>query len=358
MFRYILLSLFLSLGLWANPQLPSAAASSSMQVSEQQIAGPERLGPENVLSVEHDTGAPVEEKIALQVFTAHKLGSGGNGDVYLGRFRNSFVAIKQFKKVSAQSRAEYEILKGLKHSSIIRILAVVFEGDKLTAVVFPYYARDLKSRMTAQSQALPMLVPSSRLPAAPVALPVSSIYHPLDAYKYALQLADALQYLHERQIVHADIKPTNILLDENQDLKLADFGLAFKVHPRGLNRFGSTDQGSTYWGTPIYSAPECQYLPMANHPRWPFGTGEITPAADVYSFGVTLFEILTRQSLKKVDPDFLKNIPADFPQTRASQEAFKLIDDCTHQNPLQRPTSAKIKQRLGLILALEHMNRN
>lgn len=339
MFRYILLPLFLSLGLWANPQLPSAAAaSSSMQVSKQQIAGPERLGPENVLSVEHDTGAPVEEKIALQVFTAHKLGSGGNGDVYLGRFRNSFVAVKKFQKVSGQNRAEYIILKDLNHSSIIRILAVVLEGDNLTAVVLPYYAQNLRNRM--------------------VALPVSSGYYPLDAYKYALQLADALEYLHERQIVHADIKPANILLDENQDLKLADFGLAFKVSARGFNRFASTNQYSTYWGTPNYSAPECQYLPVVNNPRWPFGTGEIRPAADVYGFGVTLFEILTRQSLKKDDPGFLKNIPADFPQTRASQVAFKLIADCTHQDPLQRPKLAQIKQRLGLILALEHMNRN
>lgn len=362
MFRYFLLPLFLSLGLLANPELPSAAAaaSSSMQVGQQRVAGPIRLGLENVLSVEHDTGAPVEEKITLQVFTAHKLGSGTNGEVYLGRFGNSFVAVKKFKKVSAQNLHDYAILKDLKHTGIMRILAVVFEGDKLTAVVFPYYAQNLQKRIVELSRFLQVrmpLPPTANRLALQVPPAALSKYHPLDVYKYALQLADAIHYLHERQIVHADIKPENILLDENQDLKLADFGLAFKVHPRGFNTYGSTNQDSTYWGTPLYSAPECQFSSVQNNPQWSSMTGKISLAADVYSFGTTLFHMLTLHPPTKDDPDFLQKIPADFPQTRASNLAFELIAACMHKEPSKRPTLAQIKQRLGLILAFEHLNQ-
>ncbi len=90
-------------------------------------------------------------------------------------------------------------------------------------------------------------------------------------------LAEAMHYAHERHILHRDIKPANILLTSKGDPKIADFGLAKKLDDQG----GQTQSGSVM-GTPNYMAPE-QALGR---------TRELGPAADVYSLGAVLYEML------------------------------------------------------------------
>ncbi|MEU4743984.1 protein kinase [Actinosynnema sp. NPDC023658] len=89
------------------------------------------------------------------------------------------------------------------------------------------------------------------------------------------QLADALAYVHERDVVHRDVKPSNILLDVAGTPYLADFGLA---HMAGSTRFTRTDQ---VVGTAAYLSPE------------QVRGGDIGPATDVYSLGLVLLECLT-----------------------------------------------------------------
>src|SRR5580704_11779156 len=92
--------------------------------------------------------------------------------------------------------------------------------------------------------------------------------------KIALQVARALDYVHARKIVHRDIKPENIHVDASGKVKLMDFGIA-KSEGVQLTRAGFT------LGTPYYMAPE----QVLGRP--------LTPQADVYAFGVLLFELLT-----------------------------------------------------------------
>ena len=92
------------------------------------------------------------------------------------------------------------------------------------------------------------------------------------------EVAKALQYAHERGVIHRDIKPGNILISRQGDVKLADFGIATsREEPdQGLTRDG------TMLGTIAYTAPE-----QIDDAR------SVDPRSDIYSLGVVLYEMLT-----------------------------------------------------------------
>jgi tRNA A-37 threonylcarbamoyl transferase component Bud32 len=103
---------------------------------------------------------------------------------------------------------------------------------------------------------------------------------PLDKTSTILsQVADALDYAHEHNILHRDVKPSNVLIDERDNAYLTDFGIAKMVE-------ATLDlTGERILGTPAYMSPEqCQ------------GSKNLTPATDQYSLGIVLYEMLTGQT--------------------------------------------------------------
>lgn len=100
-----------------------------------------------------------------------------------------------------------------------------------------------------------------------------------DAVRLILPVAQALEYVHERNIINRDVKPSNILLTEDGQPMLTDFGLVKIFGEQGKESTHLTSSG-TGLGTPDYMAPE----------QW---TGEATPQSDLYSLGVVFYEMIT-----------------------------------------------------------------
>jgi serine/threonine protein kinase len=96
-----------------------------------------------------------------------------------------------------------------------------------------------------------------------------------EAVQLALQVCAGLRHAHEAGLVHRDIKPANLLLREDGTLKIADFGIASAAEATRLTQIG------TVLGTAAYLAPEQA------------AGGEVTAAADLYSLGAVLYELLT-----------------------------------------------------------------
>jgi serine/threonine protein kinase len=195
-----------------------------------------------------------------------EIGRGGMGRVYLasradGAFEQR-VAVKLIRRgmdsdaVLRRFHREQQILAGLEHPFIARLI----DGGVTAAENLPYLVMEYVEGMS-----LDEFLRTNDLP-----LPAR--------LKLFRQICQAIEYAHSRLIVHRDLKPSNILITKNGTPKLLDFGIA-KILGQ------SSDAGETQTGmfafTPSYAAPEQV-------------RGEtLTTAADVYSLGVILYEMLT-----------------------------------------------------------------
>ena len=162
---------------------------------------------------------------------------------------------------------------------------------------------------------------------------LSSSWGPLPPERVAAlgrELAAALGYLHEQGVVHRDVKPSNIMLDERGQLCLTDFGLAKHLASAALTRTGRVV------GTPAYMAPEViQGAPTS-------------PASDVYSAACTLFEVLIGRppfvagSFIQVAVEQVCSAPPD-PRSLRRDVPDALAEGLLHaleKDPAQRPTAA------------------
>eukprot|EP01018_Ginkgo_biloba_P038050 Gb_14825 [translate_table: standard] len=194
-----------------------------------------------------------------------KIGEGGFGRVYVGTIEgNKKIAVKRVE-CSRQGkkgfRAEIESLGNIQHVNLVHLLGFCAEGNELL-LVYEYVVNGSLDRWIFRERN-------------------GSCNTPLGwerRWKIANGVAHGLAYLHEqcrKCILHLDIKPQNILLDENLDAKISDFGLSCLM---------SSEQSrleTTLRGTPGYLAPE-----------WLLETG-ISSKSDVYSLGMVLLELVS-----------------------------------------------------------------
>ena len=158
------------------------------------------------------------------------------------------------------------------------------------------------------------------------------------AWKIASQIASALEYAHDKGIIHRDLKPANIMVTPEGVVKLLDFGLAKAFTNRGEARdsdspensptltIGATEVG-VILGTAAYMAPE-----QAKGKQ-------VDKRADIWSFGVVLYELLTGERLFKADDaaDTLAQVLTKQPDfDKAPAQARSLLRACLEKAPRRR----------------------
>ncbi|KAK8683108.1 hypothetical protein V6N13_039175 [Hibiscus sabdariffa] len=292
-----------------------------------------------------DVFAYEETRLATKQFTPdYILGEGGFGVVYKGvidetvrpGYKSIAVAVKELNPDGFQGDREWltevNYLGKLSHPNLVKLIGYCCEDDH-RLLVYEYMARGSLEKHLFRRVGC-SLTWSKRM-------------------KIALDAAKGLAFLHgaERPIIYRDFKTSNILLDENFNAKLSDFGLA-KDGPTG----DQTHVSTRVMGTFGYAAPE--YVM----------TGHLTARSDVYGFGVVLLEMLLgRRAVEKCRPNrdhnlvewarpllnhnkkFLRILDPRMDGQYSAETAMKvgnLAYQCLSHNPKERPLMSQVVELL------------
>ncbi|XP_058009318.1 LEAF RUST 10 DISEASE-RESISTANCE LOCUS RECEPTOR-LIKE PROTEIN KINASE-like 1.3 isoform X2 [Hevea brasiliensis] len=227
-----------------------------------------------------------------------ELGDGGFGTVYYGVLNDGrVVAVKRLfennMRRAEQFMNEIEILTRLRHKNLVSLYGCTSKRSRELILVYEYVPNGTVADHLHGNRS------KSGLLSWPVRLSI------------AIETADALAYLHASDVIHRDVKTNNILLNNNFQVKVADFGLS-RLFPNDVTHVSTAPQG-----TPGYVDPEY------------YQCYQLTDKSDVYSFGVVLIELIS--SLQAVDTNRhrldinLANMAVNKIQNHAVNE---LIDPC------------------------------
>lgn len=201
------------------------------------------------------------------------VGSGGFGSVYKAEYFGETVALKKVKKCTKNKLASRQSFWAelnaahLRHRNIVRVIAATTyvpaefgdEGNTGTILMEFVGSRNLQQIIYEQAE-------------------------PLEEDRwlgYSKDIARGLQFLHSQDVVHLDIKPANVLVSSDDMCKIADFGCSVKLES-GCEVSTTSPLLSHVGGTYTHRSPELLK-----------GEG-VSPKADIYSFGITLWQLITR----------------------------------------------------------------
>jgi len=252
------------------------------------------------------------------------LGRGGMALVYLGHDTELGrpVAIKLLAdnlatddSFRARFMREARMAAGLSHINIVHVYDVGQDADQRPYIVMEYVDGESLDETVARERRIP----------------------PPRVHEIALDCCRGLQHAHAAGLVHRDIKPHNLLADRAGLVKIADFGVARSLGETQLTMVGSV------LGSARYLSPE----QAAGRP--------VTPAADIYSLGATLYELLTGRTPHQGDSltELVKQRASPPPPisdlVTGVPEAFETaVMSCLDDDPERRPRSAA-----ALALALD-----
>ena len=262
------------------------------------------------------------------------LGTGGMATVWLGydTILDRQVAIKTFKIDANDEDAvkrfnrEAKAVTSLSHPNIVSIYDVENEGE------FYYLILEYVEGMTLKDY----MIKNPRMP-------IETIVH------IAKQIAAGLSHAHQNGIIHRDIKPQNILMNENLTCKITDFGIA--------RAYGDTTltQTNQMLGTVYYLSPEQARGNVA------------TAQSDIYSLGILIFEMITGQIPFKGESAVaiaLKHLQEELPdidkyRDNVPQSVKNIVLQATMKNPNERYISSKeLFEDLSTVLNPERLHEN
>ncbi|PPD77657.1 hypothetical protein GOBAR_DD25421 [Gossypium barbadense] len=256
-----------------NPQL-DGLDSTLVNCSETQRLN-NYHGPESGIIAGSKTFFTYEELMEMTDGFARDniVGEGGFGCVYKGRMPDGrFVAVKRLKVGNGQGerefKAEVEIISRIHHRHLVSLVGYCISENQRLLIYDFVRNKTLEHHLHGKiiGKGMPVLEWAQRM-------------------KIAIGAAKGLAYLHEDchpRIIHRDIKSANILLEDDFEAQVADFGLA------RLNDSSQSHVSTRVMGTFGYLAPEYA------------SSGKLTDRSDVFSFGVVLLELITGR--KPVDP--------------------------------------------------------
>ena len=262
------------------------------------------------------------------------LGTGGMATVWLGydTILDRQVAIKTFKIDANDEDAvkrfnrEAKAVTSLSHPNIVSIYDVENEGE------FYYLILEYVKGMTLKDY----MIKNPRIP-------IETIVH------IAKQIASGLSHAHQNGIIHRDIKPQNILMNDNLTCKITDFGIA--------RAYGDTTltQTNQMLGTVYYLSPEQARGNVA------------TAQSDIYSLGILIFEMITGQIPFKGESAVaiaLKHLQEELPdidkyRENVPQSVKNIVLKATMKNPNERYISSKeLFEDLSTVLNPERLYEN
>jgi WD40 repeat protein/serine/threonine protein kinase len=280
-----------------------------------------------------------------------EIARGGMGIVYRARHRrlNRVVALKMVREThlageaaARRFRAEADAAASLDHPNIVPIYEVgeddgrmfytmrLIEGGSLATRIEEAKAAMAERKRSAATQGGAGAASTSDSDAGPAP-------SELDARSAAILLAKvarALHYAHQRGILHRDLKPANILLDAQGEPHVTDFGLAKRLQ----SDLSSLTLSGASLGTPNYMPPE----------QARGGSKQLTTAADIYSLGAILYELLTgEQPFRGATPlETMRRVVEEEPRRpstvnwRTDRDLETICLKCLEKEPARRYGSA------------------
>ncbi|KAG8378000.1 hypothetical protein BUALT_Bualt08G0092600 [Buddleja alternifolia] len=257
-------------------------------------------------------GSDVWEIDANLLNFEYKIASGSHGDLYKGLFRSQDVAIKVFKAeflngdMQREFSQEVYILRKVRHKNVVQFIGACTRPPLLCIVTEYMSGGSVYDFLHKQKGVF-------KLPSI---------------LRVAIDISKGMSYLHQNNIIHRDLKAANLLMDENEVVKIADFGVARVQLHSGVM---TAETGTYRW-----MAPEVIEHKPYNH------------KADVFSFGVVLWELLTGKlpyahltPLQAAVGVVQKGLRPGIPR-HTHPLVVELLERCWQQEPSLRPEFSEI----------------
>ncbi|KAK3446199.1 hypothetical protein EUGRSUZ_A01944 [Eucalyptus grandis] len=255
-----------------------------------------------------------------------KLGEGGFGSVFLGTLPSGMrIAVKRldgFGQMKKSFLAEVETIGTIHHVDLVRLLGFCAEKS-FRLLVYEYMCNgSLDKWIFHKDQEFDLSWQVRR--------------------KIIIDIAKGLAYLHgecHQKIIHLDVKPQNILLDEHFNAKLADFGLSKLIEK------DQSQVMTTMRGTPGYLAPE-------------WLSSVITEKVDVYSFGIVMLEILCgRKNVDRCMPSDEVHMLTLFKCKAEQEQLLDMVDQSSGDMQLHGQEAVKMMKIAAWCLQDDHSKR-